>query len=210
MERRSRPVEFRAENRKLRGYAATFGDVYDLGMFEERIAPGAFDNVLGGDTRALYNHDPNHVLGRTTAGTLRLSVDERGLFSEIDPPESAAGLLESVQRGDIDQMSFGFVVERDEWQTREDGKDLRTILDVRRLLDVSLVTYPANPNTDVALRSLEEYRAAHEPVIDGQDTENSGVVVREDEASDEPDDEPQGLEMERDMLRLAEAEAAFD
>lgn len=151
-------AEFREEGSTgtLRGHAATFNDVYSLGMFEERIAPGAFDEVLDDDVRALFNHDSNHVLGRTKSGTLRLSVDERGLFTEIDLPESAANLREAIERGDIDQMSFGFTVAGDEWETNEDtGRELRTITKIGRLFDVSPVTFPANPNTDVALRSRE-------------------------------------------------------
>jgi HK97 family phage prohead protease len=158
-------AEFRdSENTKtLRGHAATFDDVYSLGMFEERIAPGAFDDVLEDDVRALFNHDSNHVLGRTKSGTLRLSIDERGLFTEIDLPESATHLREAIERGDVDQMSFGFTVAGDEWETNEDtGRELRTITKIGRLFDVSPVTFPANPNTDVALRSRELAEAPKE------------------------------------------------
>ena len=170
IERRYRPfAEFRADEEKatVRGHAATFNDVYDLGMFEERIAPGAFDDVLDHDVRALFNHDSNHVLGRTKSGTLRLSVDERGLYSEIDLPDSATTLREAIARGDVDQMSFGFTVAEDEWETldAESGKELRTIKKIGRLLDVSAVTFPANPNTDVALRSLELHKQAKEPEL---------------------------------------------
>ena len=171
IERRFVPfTEFRADQEKatIRGHASTFDDVYNLGPFDERIAAGAFDDVLGDDVRALWNHDQNHVLGRTKSGTLRISVDERGLYSEIDLPDSAMALREAIARGDVDQMSFGFTVEADEWVEVE-GRDLRTITKVGRLFDVSPVTFPANPNTDVAIRSLEEWRKvtkAPEPEAD--------------------------------------------
>lgn len=97
----------------LAGYAAVFGEwSEDLGGFRERIAPGAFQNTLSGDVRALWNHDPAFVLGRTTNGTLRLAEDDRGLRVEIDPPAGALfdSFLENVRRGDVTPMSFGFSV----------------------------------------------------------------------------------------------------
>ena len=189
IERRFTPfsAEFREEGSTLKGHPATFNDVYDLGMFEERIAPGAFDNVMGDDVRALFNHDPNQILGRTTAGTLRISLDKQGLFSEIDLPDSAVQLREAITRGDVTQMSFGFTVKKDEWEVldEETGKERRTITEIGRLYDVSPVTFPANPNTDVALRSRE---AAKEEAreIQGQTTENSKEVV-------EPKKDPQSV-----------------
>ena len=167
IERRFVPfAEFRADEKTatIRGHPATFDDTYDLGPFDERIAPGAFDNVMSDDVRALFNHDANQILGRTKTGTLRLSLDKVGLFSEIDLPESATTLREAIARGDIDQMSFGFSVKRDTWEVldEESGRELRTIEEVGRLFDVSPVTFPANPNTDVALRSLEEFRNGQE------------------------------------------------
>jgi len=195
VEFRYRPIaEFRADTTDdgmtLRGHAATFGDVYDLGMFDERIAAGAFDDVLSDDVRALWNHDSNHVLGRTKSGTLRLSVDQRGLLSEIDLPDSAAALREAIDRGDVDQMSFGFTVETDTWETtnEETGRELRTIQKVGRLFDVSPVTFPANPNTDVAVRSLEAAKTERQPV---------------EEVTEKREDERTTLEAARRLLELA-------
>lgn len=139
----------------IRGYAAVFDSLsQDLGGFVERIAPGAFDATLGADVRALFNHDPNQVLGRTKSGTLRMSVDARGLAVEITPPASAAPVIEAMRRGDIDGMSFGFRTKKDKWN-KMDGKWVRTLLDVD-LFDVSVVSFPAYPETEVALRSLNE------------------------------------------------------
>jgi len=148
------------EKRTIAGYAAVFNsNSEDLGGFIETIAPGAFDAVMGDDVRALVNHDESKVLARTKAGTLRLDLDETGLRYEFDVPNTTYGndLLESVNRGDISQSSFGFSVDEDEWERGMNGaKARRTITKVSRLYDVSPVTYPAYPDTSVALRKLEQ------------------------------------------------------
>lgn len=145
------------ESRTIRGYAAVFNsDSENLGGFIERIDPKAFDGVLNDDVRALINHDDNMILARTISGTLSLSVDERGLSYEFEVPNTTYGndLLVSVQRGDISQSSFGFSVAEDEWDRGDVRR--RTIKKVARLYDVSPVTYPAYPDTSVAMRSLNE------------------------------------------------------
>jgi HK97 family phage prohead protease len=150
------------ESRTIRGYAAVFGmSSEDLGGFREVIAPGAFDDILGDDVRALVNHDPSMILARTKSGTLRLFIDERGLGYEFDTPNTTYGndLLESVSRGDVTQSSFGFTVKEHSWNKEE---RTRTILKVGRLFDVSPVTYPAYPDTDVAMRSLAEQEQSEE------------------------------------------------
>lgn len=171
----SQPVELRSEGEGkpdvVRGYAAMFNKrsenlgSNDRPLFEE-IAPGAFDDVLGDDVRALFNHDPNLILARSKAGkgTLRLFVDENGLGYEFAPPDTTAGrdLRVSMQRGDVDQSSFGFRVLEDKW-VEENNVVVRTIKKVARLFDVSPVTYPAYPDTAVALRSLETFRKAQTP-----------------------------------------------
>lgn len=140
----------------IQGHAAVFHQLSeDLGGFREKIAPGAFADTLDADVRALFNHDRNFVLGRTTSGTLRMSEDKTGLKVEIDPPDTtvARDLMTSIERGDISQMSFGFRVKEDEWeQGIGDNPDIRTLLAVE-LFDVSPVTFPAYPQTDVGLRS---------------------------------------------------------
>lgn len=156
-------VEVRAMDgggKKLKGYALKFNERYDMGWFTEEISRGALDGADLSDVRALLNHNPNFVLGRTTAGTLRLAVDDTGLMYEIDLPDTQAArdLAVSVERGDISQSSWGFTLRMDEdkqgdtW-TRAGGKDHRTITSVARVFDVSPVTFPANPGTDVARRS---------------------------------------------------------
>lgn len=146
----------------ISGHAAVFGSLSsDLGGFREKIAPGAFSRAIRDkhDTRALFNHDPNRVLGRTPK-TLRLREDSVGLKVEIDPPKSEAGLLELMERGDVSQMSFGFVVTDDAWDETPHG-NVRTVRDVD-LLDVSVVTYPAYAQTDAAVRSLERWRSSYD------------------------------------------------
>jgi HK97 family phage prohead protease len=144
---------------KIVGHAAVFNSLSEeLWGFREKIAPGAFRPALAkSDIRALLNHDPNFVLGRTKNGTLRVMEDETGLAVEIDPPETAWAddLLVSIGRGDISQMSFAFRVGEESWET-VDGTNLRTILSFDEIFDVSPVTYPAYPDTDVALRSMLE------------------------------------------------------
>jgi HK97 family phage prohead protease len=149
----------------IRGHAAVFEQLSeDLGGFRERIAPGAFAKTLtSADIRALFNHDPNFVLGRNKSGTLRLHEDSKGLAIEIDPPDTqfARDLAISMKRGDINQMSFGFRTVNDKWQ-KIDGEWVRTLLEAE-LFDVSPVTYPAYPQTDVAARSLETAKQAEAP-----------------------------------------------
>lgn len=146
---------------RIVGHAAVFGQLSEeLGWFEkfrERIEPGAFtETIKRDDVRALWNHNPDYVLGRNRAGTLRMREDDRGLAVEIDPPDTqwARDLLVSIRRGDVNQMSFGFEVLQDSWGM-ENGQKVRTLRKVR-LFDVSVVTYPAYPQTDVAVRSCIE------------------------------------------------------
>jgi HK97 family phage prohead protease len=149
------------EPRKLEGLAARYNSLSgDLGGFRERIAPGAFRSVLGGDVRCLLNHDPNVVLGRTKSGTLSLRDTSEGLAFVCDLPETSAAsdLHASVSRGDIDQCSFAFAVGRDEWDEATDENGVRfarrTILSFSDLMDVSVVTYPAYADTSAAARTL--------------------------------------------------------
>lgn len=160
-----------SESREVVGYASVFTDTdgnpalsENLGGFRERISKNAFDSVLDNDVRALFNHDPNLILGRTTAGTLSLSVDERGLKYSFTAPDTTTGrdLMVSLERGDVSQSSFGFIVEEDSWDEDEDGMTIRTIKKVGRLLDVSPVTYPAYPDAEVGKRSFLTYRTEKE------------------------------------------------
>ena len=160
IERRSFPIhEIRAESgpdATISGYAAVFGELSDdLGGFYEQIEAGAFANTLqAADVRALWNHNADYPLGRTRSGTLTLNEDARGLAFAIRPPDTqyARDLLVSMNRGDVDQMSFGFTTVRDRWE-QKGGQVVRTLLEVE-LFDVSPVTYPAYPQTSASVRSI--------------------------------------------------------
>ena len=148
------------------GYGAVFNsESNDLGGFREYIAPGAFDGRLEDDVRFLVNHDANLILARTTNGTLRLSVDEKGLRYEADMPNTstARDLMELLKNGTISQSSFAFTVEEDSWEVK-DGMNIRTIDKVSQLYDVSSVTYPAYnaASSSVALRSMKEWQEKEE------------------------------------------------
>lgn len=151
---------------KIAGYAAVFNKRSDLlgGFFVELIAPGAFDDVLAQDTRGLFNHDPNYLLGRTTSGTLRLSVDERGLAYEIDTPDTLTIrdlVVAPIARGDMSGSSFAMRVAPggDTWH-EEDGVVVRTIYKVAELRDVGPVSFPAYPDSSAAQRSLDAWKQA--------------------------------------------------
>ena len=157
-------VELREEGDYLTaiGYAATFNRLSsNLGGFVERVAPGTFTSTLKqADVRALYNHEPDHLLGRSSTGTLRLSEYYHGLRYDIDLPDTTLGrdVAELLRRGDISGSSFGFRTIGDEWSETEDGYPLRTLTEVA-LRDVGPVTFPAYTSTDASLRSLAEERS---------------------------------------------------
>jgi HK97 family phage prohead protease len=149
--------EIRAEDGKLSGYAAVFDSwSVDLGGFRERITPGAFKKTLQEkpDVRALLNHDSTYILGRTKNGTLKLREDEYGLRMELDPSDTSYGrdLIELVRRGDVDGMSFGFRVVNDSWDMVEDQLS-RSVHEVE-LIEVSAVTFPAYPATQLSARGF--------------------------------------------------------
>lgn len=150
------------------GYAAVYyregeqGTEYELFPdYVERIAPGAFDSVVQDDVRGLINHDVNLLIGRRTAGTLRLFPDERGLRYEIDLPDTTAGrdLRVSLERGDITGSSFSFFADPDNGGETEvvekDGRYIRTIKKFSRLFDVGPVTFPAYTGTEAGARNAE-------------------------------------------------------
>lgn len=154
----------------LRGHAAVFNSLSeDLGGFREMLAPGAFRAALRRqpDVRLLVNHDPNYVMARTASGTLELREDNTGLhvFARVDRNISwVEDLRASMQRGDVDQMSFAFTIRDggDDWAVTEDGNTIRTILPdgIDGLFDVSVVSFPAYDRTAVSMRGVLEQAVA--------------------------------------------------
>lgn len=162
-------IELRAEDDDkgpgtLVGYAAVFDVVTDLRWYREKIDPAAFATFQTDDVRGLFNHDPNMILGRNKAGTLRLSVDSKGLRYEIDLPDNELGhrVADAVKRGDVSGSSFGFRKIRDRWEYDDEDNATRTLLEVE-LFDVSPVVYPAYEETDAGMRSLESWKAENAP-----------------------------------------------
>lgn len=142
----------------IEGYFAVFNSVYNIapGMSEE-IAPGAFTSSEGRDVRALINHDTTLVLGRTTADTLELRQDDRGLWGRIkvNPNDrDAVNAYERVKRGDVTQCSIGFNILSEDAENREDGGVHWVIRDLE-LWEVSVCTFPAYEETEIAARSSE-------------------------------------------------------
>ena len=156
-------VELREEGGTLTavGYAAAFNRLsQNLGGFVERGAPATFRSRLNqSDVRALFNHEPDHLLGRSSTGTLRLSEDDHGLRYEVDLPATTLGrdVAELLRRGDISGSSFGFRTISDEWGETDDGYPLRTLTEVA-LRDGGPGTCPAYSSTEASLRSLADDR----------------------------------------------------
>lgn len=163
-------IETRAEGgSRLVGHAAVFDTLSEnLGGFREKILPGAFaESITTDDIRALFNHDANFVLGRNRSKTLKMLEDERGLAIAINLPDTQTIrdlVIAPIERGDISGMSFGFSVrsEGQDWGEEDDGQVVRTLKKVR-LYDVSPVTFPAYPTTDVAVRELRAFQASRPP-----------------------------------------------
>ena len=164
--RMAEPGEGEAQAPIIEGHAAVFDqESEELGFyfpFREKFRPGAFaETIQKDDIRALFNHSPNYVLGRNMAGTLSLEEDETGLKVRITPPDTqfARDLATSIKRGDINQMSIGFQVLSQRWYM-EEGIDIREVTKAK-LFDVSPVTFPAYPQTDVSARSIEDVYQRH-------------------------------------------------
>lgn len=148
----------------IEGYFAVFNSVYELWPgATESIAPGAFDDSVSDDVRALYNHNTDLVLGRTSAGTMEIKQDSRGLWGRIRinrDDSDAMNAYARIQRGDITGCSFGFDIADQETEYREDGTVHWTIKRVSPLYEISPCTFPAYQDTTVSARKhdLEEVK----------------------------------------------------
>lgn len=146
-------------DRYISGYFSVFNSNYEMWQgASESIAPGAFDGALDDDIRCLIDHDTRLVLGRTTAGTLVLRTDEKGLWGEVrinDKDQDAVNLYERVKRGDVDQCSFGFDILSEERTEDPDTGDVHWTIKQVKLYEVSVVTFPAYEDTGVTARKAE-------------------------------------------------------
>ena len=148
-----------SQSKVISGYAAVFNSRTSIGdFFDEVIAPGAFARTLSenSDVRALFNHNWDNVLGRTKNGTLKLEEDERGLKFEVELPNTsvARDLVESLNRGDINQCSFSFIATEENWDYSVEPA-LRTVHEAK-LYEISVVSIPAYEDTEVALVRSKE------------------------------------------------------
>lgn len=156
----------------VEGYALRFNTLSnDLGGFVETISPEALEDADLSDVRCLIDHDSSKVLGRTTSETLELNIDDEGLRFRCQLPNTsyAKDLYENIRLGNINQCSFGFILdeEGDAFEKREDGLFKRTLRKIQSLFDVSVVTYPAYNDTDVspALRSIEAIKESEQAEV---------------------------------------------
>ena len=185
---RAQPTRFevREENEQLHisGYFSVFGDTYEIGPgMTESVDRHAFDNTLGGDIRALTNHDTTLVLGRTKAHTLDLRVDEHGLYGDvvINPnDQDAMNLYERVKRGDVDQCSFGFNIVSEETEFRDDGSIHWTITEVE-LHEVSVCTFPAYEDTNVSAREAQREALSRNRLADWKTAAKARISKEEQE-----------------------------
>ena len=196
IEIRSFDVEFRndPEGRHIEGYGSVFNKrSLDLGGFTEIIATGAFDGVIeNSDVKAYLDHNPERGMlarSRKGKGSMTLSIDEDGLKYSFDAPKTALGdeVVEGLKRGDYSQSSFAFTVAEEVWSTEEDGSYLRTITKINRLYDVSIVADPAYPDTSVAVRSLEAFKASQGGLFQENPVLAEEAPVQERDVEETPD-----------------------
>ena len=181
---------------QITGYAAKYNKwSEDLGWFVERIKKGAFDDALkNSDVRALKNHDPNLLLGRTPE-TLRLKSNSVGLHFEIDPPDTGTvrDVIEEIRSKVLTGCSFAFTVAEDSWNYDVDPMQ-RTIIKIGRLFDVGPVTYPAYPDTTVDTKTARRSLDLHKAEVEEEKRQ------KEDESTEETEEQKkQKRERRRDI-----------
>ncbi|WP_431197632.1 HK97 family phage prohead protease [Staphylococcus equorum] len=180
LELRSTETIKAVDNEKMivEGYALRFNTLSnDLGGFVETISPQALKDTDLTDVRCLIDHDSSKVLGRTASETLSLNIDDEGLYFRCQLPDTSYSrdLYENIRLGNINQCSFGFILDEDgdTIEKRDDGLFKRTLNKIKSLFDVSVVTFPAYQDTDVApaLRSIEVVKEQEQEEIRKRETE---------------------------------------
>ncbi|MGL4638328.1 MAG: HK97 family phage prohead protease [Shewanella sp.] len=203
LERRLYRIELRSTDSgdttmKVGGLASVFNKYADIGWYLERIMPGAFDGADMSDVVCLFNHKLDYLLARTTNGTLTLRVDAEGLQYDANIADTNCGrdVYALIQRGDLSQSSFGFYVAEQVWREVDrstliglvaddilerlsyGGKvEIREITKIKRLQDVSPVTFPAYADTTVAQRSRDEQLAQREASASVTADRNRDIAV---------------------------------
>jgi len=178
LERRSVALPLTLETRDagkayIGGYAAKYNVRSTmLGTFREQIMPGAFTRALKEQSHpvvALWNHDPNYVLGSTRSGTLQVDTDDDGMRYSVEVPDTQLGrdLSTLISRGDVWGSSFAFVIGEESWDKDDDGTAIRSVISVEGVYDVSPVLTPAyeQATTGVAVRSYERFLQSHRPAL---------------------------------------------
>ena len=166
-----RSADIQNEQMIVEGYALKFNSLsQSFGNWREVIDPHALDNCDMSDVRCLVNHDTTLVLGRNTSGTLELNVDDVGLYFKCIFPNTsyAKDLFEVLKRGDVSQMSFGFFLAPNGDAFSKDpensGMFIRTLKEIEKIYEVSIVTIPAyeETNVEIAQRSIEKMQEEFE------------------------------------------------
>jgi len=178
LERRSVALPLTLETRDagkayIGGYAAKYNVRSTmLGTFREQIMPGAFTRALKEQSHpvvALWNHNPNYVLGSTRSGTLQVDTDDDGMRYSVEVPDTQLGrdLSTLISRGDVWGSSFAFVIGEESWDKDDDGTAIRSVISVEGVYDVSPVLTPAyeQATTGVAVRSYERFLQSHRPAL---------------------------------------------
>lgn len=200
-----RAVEGEDGKRYLEGYAAKYDVrsklIFEGGkLFQEEISRGAFDDVLNDDVILTFNHSKDKVMARTGSGTLELNSDDTGLHFRAQLPNNvshANDTYELVKRGDLNANSFAFFVAKEGqlWTREADGTPIRTITQIKRLSDVSVVTNAAYPDTEIAARSLADTEEVVEDTVEEEIVQE--VIPTEDEK-----DSVKELELKIKYLKL--------
>jgi len=201
--------------RYLEGYAAKYNVrsklIFENGkLFTEELQRGAFDNVLTDnelDVIFTFNHSKDKVMARTTSGTLKLNSDETGLKFRAELPNNvtyANDTYELVSRGDLNANSFAFFITKEGqlWTRDGDGNPVRTITQIKRLSDVSVVTNAAYPETEIAARALEEVETEEVETEVKDEVEEKSEEEEKKVATPEIKDEKEYLEMKIKISKL--------
>lgn len=174
IERRAFKIEVRESkegDKILAGTPIVYGKrSEDMGFYEYIAEHAAEAAIKTSDVRLLYGHNSDSLLpiARQGSGTLRIEEDEKGVHITADPPKQnqfVNALIESIERGDIGEMSFGFTIDEEEWSEVRSEHPVRTVRKIKELFDFSYVAYAAYKDTSVALRSLEEAKETSNPTI---------------------------------------------